>query len=49
MTSEYNVDLPINAREKLHPSPLPAVEAAWARQALLVAGEVVVAGTVGHA
>jgi hypothetical protein len=32
----------------LHPFPLPVAEAAWARQALLVVGEVVKAGTVGH-
>jgi hypothetical protein len=32
----------------LHPIPLPAAEAAWARQALLVEGEVVEAGMVGH-
>jgi hypothetical protein len=31
------------------PLPLPAVEAAWAHLALLEAGEVVVAGTVGRA
>jgi hypothetical protein len=32
----------------LHPLPLLAAEAAWARRALLVVGEVVEAGTVGH-
>jgi hypothetical protein len=32
----------------LHPLPLPAAEAAWARQALLVVGEVVEARIVGH-
>jgi hypothetical protein len=33
----------------LRPLPLLAAEAAWARQALLVVGEVVEAGTVGRA
>jgi hypothetical protein len=32
----------------LHPLPLPVAEAAGARQALLVVGEVVEAGMVGH-
>jgi hypothetical protein len=32
----------------LHPLPLPVAEAAGAREALLVVGEVVEAGTVGH-
>jgi hypothetical protein len=32
----------------LQPLPLPIAEAAGARQALLVVGEVVEAGTVGH-
>jgi hypothetical protein len=30
------------------PPPFPIAEAAWARQALLVVGEVVEAGMVGH-
>jgi hypothetical protein len=33
----------------LRPLPLLAVEAAWARQALLTVGEVVEAGMVGRA
>jgi hypothetical protein len=32
----------------LHPLPLLVAEAAWARQAILVVGEVVEAGTVSH-
>jgi hypothetical protein len=32
----------------LHLLPFPAAEAAWARQALIVVGEVVEAGMVGH-
>jgi hypothetical protein len=32
----------------LHSFPLPIAEAAWARQALLVEGEVVEAGTASH-
>jgi hypothetical protein len=39
----------LSTRGKTPPSPLPAVEATWVRQALLVAREVVVAGMVGHA
>jgi hypothetical protein len=33
---------------RIHPFPLLVAEAAWARQALLVKGEVVEAGMVGH-
>jgi hypothetical protein len=32
----------------LHPLPLPVAEATGTRQTLLVVGEVVEAGTVGH-
>jgi hypothetical protein len=32
----------------LHPFPLPVAEAVWARQALLVVGEVVEARMFGH-
>jgi hypothetical protein len=48
MPSEDDVDLPINAW-KSSTLPLPAVEASWARQALLMVGEAVEARMVGHA
>jgi hypothetical protein len=39
----------LSTRGKAPPLPLLAVEAAWVHQALLAVGEVVEAGTVGHA
>jgi hypothetical protein len=39
----------LSTRGKAPPLPLPVVEAAWACQALLVAGEAVAAGMVGRA
>jgi hypothetical protein len=38
----------LSMRGNAPPLPLLVAEAAWARQTLLVVGEVVEAGTVGH-
>jgi hypothetical protein len=47
VSSEDDIDLPVNAGNA-PPPPLLVAEAAWARQTLLVVGEVVEAGTVGR-
>jgi hypothetical protein len=39
----------LSTRGKAPPPPLPAAEATWARQVLLVVGKAVEARTVGHA